>query len=95
MYAKGIDTNNDQLILVKRRWLCLSKNKIIYLRFTEKEGNTVSVEEKNKNEAIYLASVAVLRRLYLKGVDEKTLERLNRKNAEAMGCIPTDFINYN
>ena len=55
----------------------------------------VSVEEKNKNEIIYLASVAVLRRLYLKGVDVKILERLNRKNAEAMGCVPTEFINYN
>ena len=59
------------------------------------EGNTVSVEEKNKNEIIYLASVAVLRRLYLKGIDVKILERLNRKNAEAMGCVPTEFINYN
>lgn len=55
----------------------------------------VSVEEKNKNEIIYLASVAVLRRLYLKGIDVKILERLNKKNAEAMGCVPTDFINYN
>ena len=54
----------------------------------------VSVEEKNKNEVIYLASVAVLRRLYQKGIDVKLLERLNRKNAEATGCVPTDFINY-
>lgn len=61
--------------------------------YREKE-NTVSVEEKNKNEVIYLASVAVLRRLYQKGIDVKILERLNRKNAEATGCIPTDFINY-
>lgn len=52
------------------------------------------MEEKNKNEVVYLASVAVLRRLYQKGIDVKILERLNRKNAEAMGCIPTDFINY-
>ena len=71
------------------------KNSIIRLRFTEKEGNTVNVEEKQRNEIIYLASVAVLRRLYLKGIDVKILERLNRKNAEAMGCVPTDFINYN
>ena len=71
------------------------KNSIIRLRFTEKEGNTVNVEEKQRNEIIYLASVAVLRRLYLKGIDVKILERLNRKNAESMGCVPTDFINYN
>ena len=71
------------------------KNSIIRLRFTEKEGNTVNVEEKQRNEIIYLASVAVLRRLYLKGVNVKILERLNRKNAEATGCIPADFIYYN
>ena len=71
------------------------KNSIIRLRFTEKEENTVNVEEKQRNEIIYLASVAVLRRLYLKGVNVKILERLNRKNAEAMGCVPTEFINYN
>lgn len=42
---------------------------------------------------IYLASVAVIRRLYLnKVVDVEILKRLNKKNAETMGCIPVDFI---
>ncbi|WP_177702211.1 hypothetical protein [uncultured Butyricimonas sp.] len=44
---------------------------------------------------IYLASVAVIRRLYLnKIVDVEILKRLNKKNAETMGCIPVDFIHY-
>ena len=42
---------------------------------------------------IYLASVAVIRRLYLnKIIDVEVLKRLNKKNAETMGCIPVYFI---
>ena len=53
------------------------------------------MEERQKNEMIYLASVAVIRRLYLnKIVDVEVLKRLNKKNAETMGCIPVDFIHY-
>ena len=53
------------------------------------------MEERQKNEMIYLASVAVIRRLYLnKVVDVEILKRLNKKNEETMGCIPVDFIHY-
>lgn len=55
----------------------------------------INEEEKRKNERIYLASVAVIRRLYLKRVvDIEILKRLNQKNAETMNCIPIDFVDY-
>ena len=42
-----------------------------------------------KKQIIYLASVAVLRRLFADGqADKIMLERLNQKNAEKMNCIP-------
>lgn len=60
-----------------------------------KEVKTINEEEKRKNERIYLASVAVIRRLYQKQVvDIEILRRLNQKNAETMKCLPIDFMNY-
>lgn len=42
-----------------------------------------------KKQIIYLASVAILRRLFADGqADKIMLERLNQKNAEKMNCIP-------
>ena len=45
------------------------------------------MSEDIKNQSIYLASVDLLRRM-LRDVkfDKKMLDRLNRKNAETMGC---------
>ena len=66
--------------------------------------NTAAKNKKpNQDIAMYIAdeyesSIITERQkaaVYLKGIDVKILERLNRKNAEAMGCVPTDFINYN
>jgi ribosomal protein S19E (S16A) len=54
-----------------------------------KEYFTVSVEEKQHNEIIYLMALSVLRKLYTDGkVRAEILERINQKNAEKMGCTP-------
>ncbi len=54
-----------------------------------KEYFTVSVEEKQHNEIIYLTALSVLRKLYKDGkVAMGVLERINTKNAEKMGCVP-------
>ena len=40
-----------------------------------------------RRQMIYLASVDVLRRLLRSGkVERKVIDRLNKKNAETMGC---------
>lgn len=53
-----------------------------------KEYFTVSVEEKQHNEIIYLAALSVLRKLYKDGkVAIEVLERINIKNAEKTGCV--------
>lgn len=45
------------------------------------------MKEEIRKQMIYLASVDVLRRLAKTGtVEIRVLERLNRKNAEKMGC---------
>lgn len=49
--------------------------------------------EEIKRQMIYLASVDVLRRLLRAGqMDRQVVERLNRKNAEAMGCQTVQLI---
>lgn len=54
-----------------------------------KEYFTVSVEEKQHNEIIYLMALSVLRKLYTDGkVTAEILERINQKNAEKTGCVP-------
>lgn len=43
--------------------------------------------EEIRKQMIYLASVDILRRLLRTGsVDIEVIERLNRRNAEIMGC---------
>ena len=45
------------------------------------------MNEESRKQMIYLASVNVLRRLLKSGSVEYTIiERLNKKNAESMGC---------
>ena len=45
------------------------------------------MNEEIKKQMIYLVSVDVLRRLLRAGmVDSPIIERLNKKNAETMGC---------
>lgn len=42
-----------------------------------------------RDQILYLASVAILRRLLSEGqFPAEMLERLNRKNAETMRCVP-------
>ena len=42
-----------------------------------------------RDQILYLASVAVLRRLLSEGLfSAEMLERLNRKNAETTRCVP-------
>lgn len=54
-----------------------------------KEYFTVSVEEKQHNEMIYLAALSVLRKLCNDGgIAVEVAERINQKNAEKKGCIP-------
>ena len=50
------------------------------------------MSEEVRKQMIYLASVDVLRRLLRSGkVDPKVIERLNRKNAETMGCTAVEI----
>ena len=45
------------------------------------------MKEEMKKQMIYLASADILRRIAMSGgVEIEILERLNRKNAETMGC---------
>lgn len=45
------------------------------------------MSEEIKKQSIYLASVDLLRRMLRDGkFDKQMLDRLNRKNAETMGC---------
>ena len=44
------------------------------------------MREDVRKQMIYLASVDVLKRLLKQGVEKKIVDRLNRKNAETMGC---------
>ena len=53
-----------------------------------KGGNLISAEQRQKNLTVYLLARDILKRLYVKGaVSLEILERLNRKNAEQMGCM--------
>lgn len=46
-----------------------------------------------KRQMIYLASVDVLRRLLRAGhMDRQVIERLNKKNAETMGCQAVQLV---
>ncbi len=48
----------------------------------------ISAEQRQKNLTVYLLARDILKRLYVKGaVSLEVLERLNRKNAEQMGCM--------
>ena len=49
------------------------------------------MNEQNKNQMIYLVSLDVLRRLAEQGVDRKILDRLNKRNAETMGCTAVEI----
>ena len=50
------------------------------------------MNEEIKKQMIYLVSVDVLRRLLRAGMVEwKVIERLNQKNAEAMGCTAVEI----
>ncbi len=44
------------------------------------------MREDIRKQMIYLASVDVLKRLFKQGVEKNVIDRLNRKNAETMGC---------
>jgi len=45
------------------------------------------MSEEVRKQMIYLASVDVLRRMLQSGIVERTvIDRLNKKNAETMGC---------
>ncbi len=51
------------------------------------------MKEEIRKQMVYLASVDVLRRLAKTGnVEIRVLERLNRKNAEIMGCNAVSII---
>lgn len=70
--------------MVERKCLCRLRSIRQY-----KEYITVSVEEKQHNEIIYLMALSVLRKLYTDGkVAADILERINQKNAEKTGCTP-------
>lgn len=47
------------------------------------------MNERLKNDMLYLASVDLLRRMLRDGkYDRKILERLNKRNAETLNCQP-------
>lgn len=47
------------------------------------------MSEDMKKQMIYLASLDIIRRLLRDGVvSREVLERLNRRNAESVGCKP-------
>ena len=50
------------------------------------------MSEAVRKQMIYLASVDVLRRLLRSGkVQRKVIDRLNKKNAETMGCTAVEI----
>ncbi len=50
------------------------------------------MNEAVRKQLIYLASVDVLRRLLRSGkVERKVIDRLNKKNAETMGCTVVEI----
>ena len=56
---------------------------------------TVGFQRELRKYANGILEIRLIRRLYLnKVVDVEILKRLNKKNAETMGCIPVDFIHY-
>jgi hypothetical protein len=58
-----------------------------------KGGNLISAEQKQENLIIYLLARDILKRLYAKqAVSLEVLERLNRKNAEQMGCSVSSIV---
>ena len=51
------------------------------------------MSEAVRKQIIYLASVDVLRRLLRSGkVERKVIDRLNKKNAETMGCQVVEIV---
>lgn len=51
------------------------------------------MSEEIKKQSIYLASVDLLRRMLRDGkFDKQMLDRLNRKNAETMGCKAVELM---
>ena len=58
-----------------------------------KGGNLISAEQRQENLIIYLLARDILKRLYAKqAVSLEVLERLNRKNAEQMGCSVSSIV---
>ncbi len=50
------------------------------------------MNEAVRKQMIYLASVDVLRRLLRSGkVERKVIDRLNKKNADTMGCTVVEI----
>lgn len=51
-----------------------------------------SAEERIKKELKYLMALSIIRKLYAEGkLSKKICERLNRKNAETLGCEEMPF----
>lgn len=52
----------------------------------------ISAEERIQNELKYMLSLSLTRKLYEAGkLSKKQCQRLNRKNAEALGCEEIPF----
>lgn len=57
------------------------------VKIFEREGFTESASEKQKKELIYLAAWSILKELQSEGLlSKETIKKINRKNAETMGC---------
>lgn len=56
-------------------------------------GAVVSTTNEDETSILYQAYARAFGFLN-KIVDVEVLKRLNKKNAETMGCIPVDFIHY-
>lgn len=57
------------------------------VKILEREEFTDSASEKQKKELIYLAAWSILKELQSEGLlSKETVEKINRKNAETMGC---------
>ena len=61
---------------------------MMLMRFMRcKEQITVGTEYNEENEVTYLVTLDMLRRVYKSGeVKKEVLDRLNKKNAEALNC---------
>ena len=61
---------------------------MMLMRFMRcKEQITVETEYNEENEVTYLVTLDMLRRVYKSGeVKKEVLDRLNKKNAEALNC---------